>query len=605
MGKSISKVGFLVGLGLAVAACSGSSKTSPSTTPTCTVGERVCEGLSVKVCDADGTQRIAETCMPPQSCAEGVCGNTACVPNTRFCKDGQVYKCDSQGAGSSLDETCSSSEFCLEEDGDAECSDTACTAGEAMCDDTIATTCKPDGSGPKPGGQDCADGDQVCYQGSCRATACAEGEKVCQHDDVYLCAENGSSMALLADCQMGEVCDAALGTCRPKVCEPGKMDCDSTRVVTCNAYGSGWDQSGTDCAATNELCLAGACKKQTCTASSTFCKEGNVYQCDSQGIASTLYQQCDPNYYHCEPYYTGTYASCAYNQCEPGELVCDGDYVKTCTDTGSYPPTGSYCGSTKYCLDGACKDRECEPYTYVCKDNDIYYCEYNGVTSTPVQYCLSDTVCEKVESGVACVPLPCSAGEEACLGNKVGTCAEDGKSLSAVSKDCTADSQVCSDSETCAASVEETLGTAEDAETIGAENVLGDAIEMHSARKLVELEANLVLASPRELRWVVYEQSGSNFIARIDKVVSNQSGTGFFSSGPLNYTLKAGRRYLVAVAVTGGNAIAYYDRAPWNLKLSFGSPLGRVLTYYSPTLSADYYYYQEYLYQMRVTTELP
>jgi hypothetical protein len=101
------------------------------------------------------------------------------------------------------------------------------------------------------------------------------------------------------------------------------------------------------------------------------------------------------------------------------------------------------------------------------------------------------------------------------------------------------------------------------------------------------------------------EVSGSSFVARIDKITSSQAGSGFFSSGPLSYTLKAGRRYLLAVAVTGGNAVAYYDTAPWNLDLSFGSPLGRIVSYYSSNISADYYYYQEYLYQMRVTTELP
>lgn len=604
MGKSISNLGWWFGLGLALAACSGSSKTTPGGATGCTEGARVCEGLNVKVCGADGKQTVAETCMPPQGCAEGACVATACVPNTRFCRDGQVYQCDSQGAGSTLDESCSSSEFCLEEDGNAECSDTACSANEPMCDDTIATVCQPDGSGPKPGGQDCAKADQVCYQGTCRASACAAGEKVCQHDDVFLCSENGSSMALLADCQTGEVCDAALGTCRPKVCEPGKMDCDSTRIVACNQFGSGWDQTGTDCVATNELCIAGSCKKQTCTPSSTFCKDGNVYQCDSQGTTSNLYQQCDPAYYHCEPYYTGTYASCQYNQCEPGELVCDGDYVKTCTDTGSFPVSGTYCGSDKYCENGVCKDRECDPYTYICKDGDIYYCDYYGGAVSVSEYCLDDTTCKESDTGVACVPLPCQAGEQSCLGNKVGTCATDGTTLSAITDDCTTTGKICGDDLTCVTSVEDTLGVAEDAEAVSAGYIIGDAIEMHSARELVEIEANLVLAAERSLRWVVYEQTGANFVARFDKVIANQTGTGFFSSGPISYALKAGKRYLVGVAITGGNAIAYYDTKPWNRDLSFGAPLGRTTNYYSSTISADYFY-QEYLYQMRVTTEAP
>ena len=203
------------------------------------------------------------------------------------------------------------------------------------------------------------------------------------------------------------------------------------------------------------------------------------------------------------------------------------------------------------------------------------------------------------------MPLPCSAAETSCLGNKVGTCADDGGSLSSVSEDCSAAGNVCDTAGTCLKSVEETLGIAENGENVESSYLIGDAVEMHSNRKVVELEANLVLAAARELRWVIYEQSGTTFVARIDKLVANQSGSGFFSSGPISYTLKAGKRYLLAVAVSGGNAVAFYDTAPWNLELSFGSALGRVATYYSPTVSADYYYYQEHLYQMRVTTELP
>jgi len=605
MGRTLGVSAWLLGLGLALAACGGSSKTPPgSEEEICTPGARTCEGLSVKLCNDAGTKESIETtCLPSESCADGVCGGTSCVPNTKFCKEGQVYKCDSKGSGSMLAETCSTTEFCLEEDDDAECSDTACSAGEPMCDDTIATTCLADGSGPKPGGTDCADTGQVCYQGACRDQACTEGQKVCQHDDVYLCANSGSDVALLADCAETEVCDAMMGSCRPKVCEAGKMDCDATRVVTCNQYGSGWEQTGTDCTATDEICLAGACKKQVCTPSSYFCKDGHVQQCDSGGTKSTQYQYCDPGYMHCEPYYAMSYASCAYNQCTPGQILCDGDYVKTCTETGSLPVNGTYCGADKYCENGTCKQRECETYTYLCKDGDIYYCDYY-TQPTVSQYCLSDSACKEIDGSFACVPLPCSPGEKSCLENKVGTCATDGGSLSSVSDDCTVAGNVCNSAGTCVESVAETLGTAENGENVESSYLIGDAVEMDSNRKVIEIEANLVLAAPRELRWVIYEQSGTTFVARIDKIVSNQSGTGFFSSGPMSYTLKAGKRYLLAVAVSGGNAVAFYDAAPWNLNLSFGNPLGRVGSYYASTISADYYY-QEYLYQMRVTTALP
>jgi len=128
-------------------------------------------------------------------------------------------------------------------------------------------------------------------------------------------------------------------------------------------------------------------------------------------------------------------------------------------------------------------------------------------------------------------------------------------------------------------------------------------IQVTSARKLTEIQANLVLAAARELRWVVYEQTGQNFVARIDKVVSNQSGTGFVSSGPINYSLKAGKTYALGVAISGGNFISYYDAAPFGMTASFGTLLGRTEQGYSSTLSA--YTDSGACYQMKFTTELP
>lgn len=594
---------FALSFGLAFLACGGSSKTPPSDEAICTPGERVCEGLNVKQCNEAGTaQSIEETCKPDESCSDGVCGGTSCVPNTKLCKGGQIYKCDSRGSGSALVETCSSSEFCLEQDEDAECSATACKANEAMCDGSIATVCKADGSGPEPGGSDCSDSGQVCYQGSCRAQACKSGEKVCQHNDVYLCASGGSELVLLADCGEAEVCDGTMGTCRPKLCEPGKLSCDETRPVTCNEYGSGWQQSGTDCRTSDEICVAGDCRKQACAASSTFCKNGSVHQCDAAGVSSTLYSTCDPDYSHCEAV-SASYAYCDSNECTPGQLVCHDNYVKTCTATGSYPSEGSYCGDNKFCMDGACQDRGCEANTYLCKSGDVYYCEYFTGPSLS-QNCPADATCRDADGSATCVPLPCSPDEPACLANKVGTCGDDGNSLSSVDTDCAAADQVCDATGACVASTIDTLGIAETAETLSAGFVLGDVIEVHSARKLTELEANLVLASPRELRWVIYEQTGGNFVARLDKLTSNQSGAGFFSSGPLDYTLKAGKRYLLALTAAGGNVVAYYDSAPWSRGVSFGTLQGRISGYYSATLSANYYY-QEHLSQMRVTTALP
>ena len=114
---------------------------------------------------------------------------------------------------------------------------------------------------------------------------------------------------------------------------------------------------------------------------------------------------------------------------------------------------------------------------------------------------------------------------------------------------------------------------------------------------------NLVLASPRELRWVIFEQSGDNFVARIDKVNSNQTGTGFLSSGTMSYTLKVGKKYAFGVAISGGSGIAYFDTAPFNGNASFGGLVGRVESPYSSTIQA--YIEPSLAYQMKITTESP
>ncbi len=113
-----------------------------------------------------------------------------------------------------------------------------------------------------------------------------------------------------------------------------------------------------------------------------------------------------------------------------------------------------------------------------------------------------------------------------------------------------------------------------------------------------------MLLAPRDLGWVVFEYVNGNYIARIDKVVTNQQGTTDFTSGALSYTMKAGRRYMVAVAVTGGSFGGLYDQAPWALDgVSFGNPVGGAAFYYQSNVGNDFY--SDRLYQMSVTTELP
>ena len=604
MGRTIGRLGAIIGLGLLSAACSGSSKTSGKDPEpnVCLAGSRTCAGLIVKVCNDEGTALITEkTCVAPQTCADGACAETACVPNTKHCKDGAVWKCDSTGGGSTLSQTCAKGQFCREVDDSATCSDQACKAGEKLCDGDVATTCAADGSGPKDGGVDCSSKKQTCYQGACQDTDCTPGAKVCQDGDVYLCAQNGSDTTLLADCQVGTVCDGEKLACTTKICEAGASGCDGKRAVTCNAYGSGWDPTAVDCAATNQVCVAGACQKTTCTPNSTFCDGGNVHQCDKLGVSSSVWQYCSASYQHCQPYPSSNYAFCEDNACTPGQVArCYGNEVRACNPDGSAEETGTDCGVDKYCEAGECKALVCQPNTNFCKDGDIYNCEWNGTQAYLAMDCPTDTTCDA--NAFACVPLPCSPGDTVCLGNKVGKCAADGQTLSTVTEDCSLAGSICGPDNKCVKSVVETLGLPEDATTIYSNTLIGDVVKVSSPRTLTEIQAYLVLPSARELRWVVFEETaGSTFTARKDWIASNQSGTGFFSSGVISYPLKAGKTYLFGVSVAGGNtSIAYFDTAPFGLTASFGTVLGNISTGYSSLVNANADY--NFVFQMKLTT---
>jgi hypothetical protein len=615
MGRSIAeRVGTIIGVAsLLLAACGSSNKTTPSAeqggdasvdaTVICLPGARRCDGSTIKVCNPTGTQEaIQQTCPADQTCSQGACVERACVPNGKFCSEGAIWKCDGSGVTSTVVERCGAGSYCHAEGNDVTCADQACTNGDPLCEANVATTCLSNGSGPKPGGVDCSITKQLCYKGECRDVACVPGGKLCQHDDVFLCGDNGTELSLWADCQANEVCDADQGACRAKLCEPGKVVCDGSRVATCNAFGSAWLSNPKDCADDGKICVAGSCKTQVCGSSSSFCQEGELYSCDSTGTVAT-HVTCQNNS-HCVT--SGSYAYCAADACIAGQPACRDNVIVTCNDDGSLPATGgTACGEDQQCDAGVCVNR-CQPNTTFCKGNDIYVCQWDGTPGIS-QYCDGETKCAPAGGGYArCAPFACSPSTTACIGNKIGTCGDDGGSLSAVSKDCTATSTVCTSAFTCAASATDAIGVEEHAELLYASTVTGNVIQVSSARKMTELQMQLRLDSPVELRWVVYEESGQNFVAKADKVVKNVSGEGYLSSGLFDpaVPLKAGKRYLFAVAISGTDGFSSYDLAPFPGNTSFGVTIGRISTSYAPTI------YQEYVStdvaaQMKIVTQSP
>jgi len=570
----------------------------------CMPGSRSCDGSSVRVCADDGTSRIETTCSLSQVCSNGDCHAIACVPGSSFCKDGQVMTCSDDGASSSVSKKCGAAQFCLEQDGGADCGDTVCTPGAGLCVNSVATPCKADGSGPEAGGQDCTTKNLICDAGKCSDPTCTPGQKLCQHDDVYLCVGGGADAVLFTSCNANEVCDPEQVACRNRICDPGKLGCDSSRVATCNELGTGWDQSGQDCAGSSQICLNGACQSPTCVANSSFCKDGNVYLCDSTGVSATLSQTCSSYYYHCAVYGTNS-AYCAYNACTPGAAVCSGNVATKCNADGSgYDANGTDCGTDQLCSAGACHAKVCTPYSYFCKDGDVNYCQ-DGLSSYVLQDCGADARCVKGATNAAsCVPYDCSPGLKACLGNQVGTCADDGTSLSTVKQDCNTTGQVCTNASACGDSAVDTLGAAEELQSLASDYFFGDVIDVESNRDLRLIEANMVLAATRDLRFVVYENVTGTFIARFDQGVKDVSNNGYASSGAMSYTLKAGRRYLIGVAVTGGGFVPYYDALPWQPDASLGRVAGSLATAYATSFYAGYTS-SDRIYDLRITSQLP
>ena len=630
MAKNIvGSVGVILGFGLLLAACSGASEPGgahagtggmsgtaadsgtggtaaisgsggKNATTTCVAGSKRCDGLNVKVCVAGSQETVSQTC--PQACLNGACVASVCVPNSKFCKDGAVWKCDSNGAGTP-EQQCAVGLFCREEADSASCSAQACAPSQPVCNGPVASVCTSDGSGPSSGGMDCSKTKRACYSGQCLDIACTNGAKTCQHGDVYVCAHNGTDLSLLTDCRAGEVCDADMGSCRAQLCDPGKVSCDGTRIQTCNAFGSAWLPGAVDCAPDGKICVSGSCRKQICGASRSYCQDDSVYSCDASGTTATLTQTCNPQKEHCETYSSGSFGYCKANDCHAGEKVCADNTIKVCNDDGSLPASGTPCAAAQYCENAACKDLGCVPGTYFCKGADVYYCDFNGPYLS--EQCIADSACKALgSSGASCLPRACTPSSKACLGNQIGSCASDGQSLSAVTSDCTATADVCTAELTCAKSATDTLGVDDNVDVIGASSVVGDVIDVNSTRKLTELQTHLVLAGPRELRWIVYELVGQNFVAKVDKVVTNPAESGFLKSGPLSFQLVAGKRYLLAVVISGGDAVDYLDSIPFVGNPSFGTMIGRVLSYY-PSNFDVFSMDSNYITHMKVTTELP
>ncbi len=422
-------------------------------------------------------------------------------------------------------------------------------------------------------------------------------EKRCQDGDVFLCAADGASFRLLEECTGERTCDPDSLSCRAPTCEPGTLDCSGSRVTACNDEGAGFDETGLDCAAQMQTCIQGECHDIVCKPGTTTCVDNAVYHCQPNQV-DQLPEAC-PVGTHCQQLATDV-ANCAPNNCVAKEKVCDNGLLKTCSAEGALPATGKDCGD-KVCEDGACKPVVCELLKQLCVDGHVHECASPGARTQLIKLCPEGQTCGLLADTVQCLATPCAGSSSDCLGNARGTCAVDGMSLSEVAENCAATKLVCDANAACAASAVDTQGKAEEVEQLN-QNVAGNVIDVHSNRRVTKLEANLLLEAPRDLRWIIFEWTGTTFEMQVMEITSNNEGSGFFASSPLDFELKAGKRYLVGVGLVVGDGYLYYDAPPWTPSLSFGGALGGSLGGYSASYQFEPF---EKLYRLRITSELP
>ncbi|HET7545112.1 MAG TPA: hypothetical protein VFK05_34845 [Polyangiaceae bacterium] len=221
----------------------------------CTANGLSCVGSTVIKCDALGltVAAVQECSSTGQACLQGQCVSSVCSAYAAYCKDGNVWQCNSSGTGEELYQVCTAGTHCQ----GSSCITNACTPGSAVCSGNTLTTCAADGSGAVSGGTPCA-ANQVCANGACQTQLCTPNTFACVSGDVYQCDTQGLKQAPYQHCFSETYCSN--GACVPDVCPNGAAYCKGETWATCLADGSG-PASGTvsDCSASGKICTTSGC----------------------------------------------------------------------------------------------------------------------------------------------------------------------------------------------------------------------------------------------------------------------------------------------------------------------------------------------------------
>lgn len=390
------------------------------------------------LCSADGLSVASsvDCAADGKVCSDGECVAKVCEPSVRRCRDGAVATCDDSGAKETV-EPCADGERCDAES--AACVPISCAAGATGCIGETVATCRDDGSGYDPTGEECADSQQACWEGACKPVVCTDGF-ACVEGDSFECTENRTRLSLVQHCQFanGQFCNADVGKCQDFVCTPGLPACNGDLATSCADDGSHPLDSGTDCTVAGKVCWAGNCKLPICESDSFVCEGAELKHCVHNGTLLEAVKTCGEGTV-CD----AAAGTCRLQKCAPNEPACDQDVATTCDDTGlGYTEAREDCtASDNVCVSGACKPVICAADAVFCSENELRKCGPNGGSYEVLDACLASEFCDAAQA--ACKPDVCLAGSPVCNANQLTTCNDDGSGPTPGGLDCAASNQIC------------------------------------------------------------------------------------------------------------------------------------------------------------------
>jgi len=284
--------------------------------PACAVGEKMCDGAQLKICNAGRTGfEVMATCDSAALCNKTTlkCDTALCTPGQKRCNGAQLQTCNANQTGYDAGIACASAALCNPTTlvcDDATCAANAtrcsgakvqtcsadlthwvdgttcatgcsagacnaCSIGEHRCSGQNSQICKSDQSGFTT---ETACGTLACNSGTGLCNACAVGEKQCKGANLQVCSTDQSGFVNGTNCGAAG-CNAATKSCNTAVCTPGDVQCDGLNHQTCNATGTLWTTDQV-CVLT---CSATGCTECDATTSAPSCTANTLKTCSAAG----------------------------------------------------------------------------------------------------------------------------------------------------------------------------------------------------------------------------------------------------------------------------------------------------------------------------------